>query len=109
MTSQILAEAVGVAAVTGLYMWWSGVDGLVGDALSLQGGLGVALGYAGGQYLAHMQKNSTIQMVAPLAGAVAVPAALGAGINPIFALTAWAGCKVAQYVYKGEGGAAAVY
>lgn len=69
--------------------------------MSLQGGAGVALGFVGAKYAAQQYKASpTVVLVASLAGAIAVPAVMGDGINPLFAASAYAGAYVGKMVYS---------
>lgn len=97
---QRVAEAVGVAVITGAYQMFAVPGGsALGDILSLQGGLGCAAGYIGAKMLTQGQ-STTIMMAAPLAGAVAVPALMGAGVNPVYVATAYVGSMVGVYVYS---------
>lgn len=98
MDMNLVAQAAGVALTTGAYMSYvAGVDGLIGESISLQAGLGAAAGYAAGNVLSQGQSMS-VQLVATYGGAVLVPAVMGAGVNPIFAATAYVGSMLGLYV-----------
>lgn len=79
-------------------------------ATSVSGAAGAGLGYAAGSFLAGSLSNSTLVMLAPVAGAIAVPAVASGTLDQavvILGVGAVVGAYVGKMVYdKYMGGAA---